>query len=82
MKALERMFKWQGGTLEEFTAKARKIFLLALPLAVLFWAFGLNFSGGETAETSWINAPLLISASAFIFWIGGELLLFLKRARS
>ncbi len=82
MKALERMFKWQGGTLEEFTAKARKIFLLALPFAVLFWAFGLNFSGGENAETSWINAPLLISASAFIFWIGGELLLFLKRARS
>ena len=82
MKALERMFKWQGGTLEEFTAKARKIFLLALPFAVLFWAFGLNFSGGETAETSWINAPLLISASAFIFWMVGELLQLLRKLRS
>jgi len=82
MKALERMFKWQGGTLEEFTAKARKIFLLALPFAVLFWAFGLNFSGGKTAEKSWINAPLLISASAFIFWMAGELLQLLRKLRS
>lgn len=82
MKVLERMFKWQGGTLKEFTAKARKIFLLALPFALLFWVFGLNFSGGENAETSWINVPLLIAASAFIFWMGGELLLVLKRMKS
>jgi hypothetical protein len=70
----------QSNKLATFTAQARKIFLLALPFAVLFWAFGINFGGAVDGKGAWINAPMLISASAFICWIAGEAILFFRRA--
>jgi hypothetical protein len=47
---------------------------------VLFWAFGINFGGAVDGKGAWINAPMLISASAFICWIAGEAILFFRRA--
>jgi hypothetical protein len=70
----------QADKLATFTGQARKIFLLALPFAVLFWAFGINFGGAVDGKGAWINAPMLISASAFICWIAGEAILFFRRA--
>lgn len=68
--------------LASFTLQARKIFLLALPFAVLFWAFGINFGGAVDGKGAWINAPMLIAASAFVCWIGGEALLFMRRMKA
>ncbi|MGB7204166.1 MAG: hypothetical protein WBD37_01685 [Anderseniella sp.] len=71
----------QADKLATFNAQARKIFLLALPFAVLFWAFGINFGGAEEGGAAWINAPMLIAASAFVGWIAGELLLLFRKAK-
>ena len=71
----------QADKLATFTMQARKIFLLALPFAVLFWAFGINFGGAVEGEGAWVNAPMMIAASAFICWIVGEAMLFVRRVK-
>jgi hypothetical protein len=78
VKQLDRLFKWQGGTLEEFTAKARKVFLLALPFGLLFWAFGFGFAGSGEDGRAWLNMPMIIGAVAFVAWTIGGLLMMVK----
>ncbi len=72
----------QEDKLATFTGQARKIFLLALPFAVLFWAFGINFGGAVEGKAAWVNAPMLIAASAFICWIAGEAMLFVRKTKA
>jgi hypothetical protein len=78
MKQLDRMFQWQGGTLEEFTAKARRIFLIALPFAVLFWAFGWGIAGAGEDGRAWLNIPMVMGGVAFVAWVCGAGLMMLK----
>ncbi len=78
MRQLDRFFQWQGGSLAEFTAKARRIFLIALPFAVLFWAFGWGITGAKAEGGAWFNIPMVIGGVSFVAWICGSGLMLLK----
>ena len=75
----DRLFQPRFGTLEEFTAKARKIFLLALPFGLLFWAFDIGIGGTTEGGRAWLNVPMIIGAVAFAAWAAGGLMMMIRK---
>lgn len=75
----DRLFKPRFGSLEEFTAKARKIFLLALPFGVLFWVFDIGIGGTTEDGRAWLNIPMIVGAVGFVAWAAGELMMMIRK---
>ena len=75
----DRLFQPRFGSLEEFTAKARKIFLLALPFGFLFWVFDIGIGGTSEDGRAWLNVPMIIGAVGFLAWAAGGLAMMIKR---
>ena len=75
----DRLFQSRFGSLEEFTAKARKIFLLALPFGVLFWIFDISIGGTTEDGRAWLNIPMIIGAVGFIAWAAGGLMMMIRK---
>ncbi|WP_108883466.1 hypothetical protein [Anderseniella sp. Alg231-50] len=74
----DRLFQPRFGSLEEFTAKARKIFLLTLPFGVLFWVFDIGIGGTSEGGRAWLNVPMIIGAVGFVAWAAGGLMKMIK----
>ncbi|NNJ73557.1 MAG: hypothetical protein HKP56_00155 [Anderseniella sp.] len=75
----DRLFQSRFGSLEEFTAKARKIFLLTLPFGLLFWAFDIGIGGTSEDGRAWLNVPMIIGAVGFIAWAAGGLMMMIRK---
>ena len=75
----DRLFQPRFGTLEEFTAKARKIFLIALPFGFLFWVFDIGIGGTSEGGRAWVNVPLFIGAIGFVAWAAGGLMMMIRK---
>ena len=75
----DRLFQPRFGTLEEFTAKARKIFLLALPFGVLFWVFDIGIGGTTEDGRAWLNIPMIVGGVGFVAWVAGGLMMMIRK---